>query len=113
MASNRRTPQQVLHALARDTDQRVRTAVATNLSAAPATFMVLVHDHDVAVRRIVARFEYVPPGVLDVLAQDPDLGVRIEVARNLNTTARTLRRMVRQESGELRVVAEQMLLEKQ
>lgn len=109
VASNRKTPKNILLRLASDPDQSVKISVATNLSAAENVYFILARDPMQAVRSVVARFEYVPVIALEILAKDKDVDIRLEVARNLNTTKAVLIKLTHDIHDAVRAIAEQAL----
>ena len=72
VASNRKTPKNILLRLAKDLDQSVKISLATNLSAADEVYLILARDSMLAVRSVVALFEYVPVVALGILAKDEE-----------------------------------------
>lgn len=75
VASNRKTPKNILLRLASDPDQSVKISVATNLSAADDVYLILARDSMQAVRSVVARFEYVPILALKILVKDKGVDI--------------------------------------
>ena len=106
VASNRKTPKNILLRLASDPDQSVKISIATNLSAPDEVYLILARDSMQAVRSVVARFEYVPVIALKILAEDKDVDIRLEVARNLNTTKEILIQLTHDADSAVSAVAE-------
>jgi hypothetical protein len=109
VASNRKTPKNILKRLAHDSDQAVKISLATNLSAADEVFLILARDSMQAVRSVVARFEYVPVAALEILAIDKNVDIRLEVARNLNANKVILIQLTHDVDNSVRAIAEQAL----
>ena len=106
VASNRKTPKEILLLLARDLEQSVKISVATNLSAPNAVYPILAHDDMIALRSVVARFEYVPVIALKILAKDKEVDIRREVARNLNTNKEILLQLIHDSDSSVSNLAE-------
>ena len=109
VASNRKTPKNILLRLANDRDQGVKIALATNLSAPDSVYLLLSRDAMLAVRSVVARFEYVPVLALEILSKDKDVDIRLEVARNLNSTKALLLELTLDVDSHVKAIAEQAL----
>ncbi|MDH5395674.1 MAG: hypothetical protein OEW97_05330 [Gammaproteobacteria bacterium] len=109
VASNRKTPKDVLLRLASDPDSSVKIAVATNLSGPDEMYIILARDPAVAVRSVVARFEYVPLSALSILANDEEVDIRLEVARNLNSDKVILTKLTQDYDSTVKAIAEQGL----
>lgn len=109
VASNRKTPKNILLRLANDPEQSVKISLATNLSAADEVYLILVHDSMLAVRSVVARFEYVPVAALEILSKDKEVDIRLEVARNLNSTEIILIQLTHDLNNSVKAIAEQAL----
>ena len=103
VASNRKTPNEILLRLARDPEP------ATNLSAADDVYFILAFDSVQSVRSVVARFEYVPVKALEILARDKDVDIRMEVARNLNSTHSILTQLMNDSDNTIKTIAGQAL----
>jgi hypothetical protein len=106
VASNRKTPKNILLRLAEDPDQSVKISIATNLSAPDEVYPILARDAMVAVRSVVARFEYVPIIALKILAKDKEVDIRLEVARNLNTNKEILLQLIQDSDTRVSNIAE-------
>ncbi len=106
VASNRKTPKNILLRLARDSEQSVKISIATNLSAPDEVYPILARDAMVAVRSVVARFEYVPVIALKILAKDKDVDIRLEVARNLNANEEILLQLTHDSDSSISAIAE-------
>ena len=109
VASNRKTPKNILLRLANDPAQEVKISLATNLSADEEIYRILAKDHMLAVRSVVARFEYIPAIALEILSQDNEVDIRIEVARNLNSTKAILMKLAHDTNDSVKAIAEQAL----
>jgi len=109
VASNRKTPKDILLRLAHDPEQSVKISLATNLSAADEVYLILARDLMLAVRSVVARFEYVPVAALEILSKDKEVDIRLEVARNLNSTKVILSRLAHDLDNSVKAIAEQAL----
>jgi hypothetical protein len=70
VALNKNLPVEILDALARDNDPRIRRLIAQKRGLSEATFNLLARDADEGVRLVLARNPKLPDSVRRVLLQD-------------------------------------------
>jgi hypothetical protein len=78
-------PPEFLHLIARDTNPRIRAAVAGNANLAPEDLQTLARDLGPVVRRGAAVHPWATPSLLRAMAGDPEEIVREQVAAHLAT----------------------------
>jgi hypothetical protein len=96
VASNPRTPLEVLRTLAADPKKKVRYGAGENQTIAtqlPDVLVQLATDRKAFVRNSVANNKHTPPELLDRLADDPNADTRDHAASNPNTSPATLARL--------------------
>jgi len=72
-----------------DQHSQYRRLAAEHFRCPPQVLQRLAQDPDEGVRRMVANNMFCPPEILDQMAHQPDI-IAAEVARNINTSSRTL-----------------------
>ncbi|ACC75022.1 hypothetical protein PPMP20_00940 [Paraburkholderia phymatum] len=102
LASNVRTADEILTALARDDDPAVRRAAATNPATPAGALVLLCFDADSLVRRAVAVRDDLPLKVVEWLAEDGDVWVRSSLARNRACPRSWLDRLARDPDADVR-----------
>lgn len=93
IANDPQTPPEVLEALSKDKNVRVRARVALNNKTPLETLKELSTDNQRIVRAAVARNERTTSKMLRTLAQDKSVLVRKEVAGNQKTPVGVLKQM--------------------
>ncbi len=103
LASDERSPAEVLARLAGDVDMWVRRAVAGNATSPAEVLARLANDDEMWVRRAVAGNATSPAEVLARLANDDEMWVRRAVAENGATPAEVLARLANDDEMEMRI----------
>lgn len=83
VAQNKTLPEPVRIELARDTDVRVRYAIATTPGLEISVLAILVNDMDASIRRAIVTHEALPIEALEELIQDSDPDVAADAAEQL------------------------------